>query len=51
MRKLTSPQADCDDLPAVQAILQGAKDHYKMTGKAPILIHTVSQACRPLSQY
>ncbi|KAK0205283.1 hypothetical protein DFS33DRAFT_1259613 [Desarmillaria ectypa] len=32
--------ADCDDLPAAQAILQGAKDRYEKTGKAPILIHT-----------
>ncbi|KAK0221077.1 hypothetical protein EDD85DRAFT_863207 [Armillaria nabsnona] len=32
--------ADCDDLPAAQAILQGAKDRYEQTGKAPILIHT-----------
>ncbi|KAK0449462.1 hypothetical protein EV421DRAFT_1900145 [Armillaria borealis] len=31
---------DCDDLPAAQAILQGAKDRYEKTGKAPILIHT-----------
>ncbi|PBK97857.1 hypothetical protein ARMGADRAFT_922794 [Armillaria gallica] len=32
--------ADSDDLPAAQAILQGAKAHYEKTGKAPILIHT-----------
>ncbi|KAK0451658.1 hypothetical protein EV421DRAFT_1976557 [Armillaria borealis] len=32
--------ADSDDLPAAQAILQGAKDRYEKTGKAPILIHT-----------
>ncbi|PBK84773.1 NAD(P)-binding protein [Armillaria gallica] len=32
--------ADCDDLPAAQAILQGAKDRYEKTGKAPVLIHT-----------
>ncbi|KAK0194327.1 hypothetical protein F5146DRAFT_1184365 [Armillaria mellea] len=32
--------ADCDDLPAAEAILQGAKDRYEKTGKAPILIHT-----------
>ncbi|KAK0498695.1 hypothetical protein EDD18DRAFT_46946 [Armillaria luteobubalina] len=32
--------ADCDDLPAAQAILQGAKDRFEKTGKAPILIHT-----------
>lgn len=32
--------ADCDDLPAAQALLQGAKDRYEKTGKAPILVHT-----------
>ncbi|KAK0484823.1 hypothetical protein IW261DRAFT_1331042, partial [Armillaria novae-zelandiae] len=32
--------ADCDDLPAAQAILKGAKDRYEKTGKTPILIHT-----------
>ncbi|KAK0472972.1 hypothetical protein IW261DRAFT_1553227 [Armillaria novae-zelandiae] len=32
--------ADCDDLPAAQAILKGAKDRYGKTGKTLILIHT-----------
>ncbi|PBK83467.1 hypothetical protein ARMGADRAFT_1089320 [Armillaria gallica] len=30
----------CDDLPAAQAISQGAKDRYEKTGKHLILIHT-----------
>ncbi|EPQ59525.1 NAD P-binding protein [Gloeophyllum trabeum ATCC 11539] len=34
--------ADCDDLPAAEAILRGQKKTYDKTGKAPILIHTVS---------
>ncbi|KZT23307.1 NAD(P)-binding protein [Neolentinus lepideus HHB14362 ss-1] len=32
--------ADCDDLPAVQAILNGLKKRHAETGTTPILIHT-----------
>ncbi|KII85280.1 hypothetical protein PLICRDRAFT_179013 [Plicaturopsis crispa FD-325 SS-3] len=32
--------ADCDDLPAAEAILRGLKKRHESTGKTPVLIHT-----------
>ncbi|EPQ52538.1 NAD P-binding protein [Gloeophyllum trabeum ATCC 11539] len=36
--------ANCDDLPAAKAILQGLKKRHAETGKQPILIHTSGSA-------
>ncbi|KAG6915857.1 hypothetical protein DXG01_009564 [Tephrocybe rancida] len=37
---IPSTQADCDYLPAAQAILKGLEKRFKATGNVPILIHT-----------
>jgi nucleoside-diphosphate-sugar epimerase len=36
--------SDCDNVPAAEAILLGAKDRFESTGRKPILIHTSGAA-------
>ncbi|KAJ7737432.1 NAD(P)-binding protein [Mycena maculata] len=37
--------ADCDDLPAAEAVLRGLKKRFEATGRKPVLIHMSGTGC------